>query len=386
MQRSQSNVAGPGRLVKISLSVKNGAEVDSRRQRLLARIVLESIWPEHEEMLAIWSDTLFVVVRLPPVSRDNIHPEAVDHHQLNGDLKLMATYISESELEAIRLSYQRPSQSSQSSNSGMTPKDPTSRDSEQIPFFESPSPHPPVPSGSENTSCNRVKISHNQPDVVTPPNARKSSDPRGANSGKPSNPPNKILHICNVDHDFQTGQELANFLTVYGPLKELIYLTNQGKVFVHFHRLEDATRAMEDINRYEKPSRSFIRANFSHLTKLSFDFKAEHRNSRAFNHILREPNIPQRSPGPQHLLSRIVEVTLGEPGTQIQEPALIQFSQVLVARAFGWLGEKPEISFFGTPRRVALTMTTELAAIKVVSKLHGLTLNGVPCFASFRNV
>lgn len=384
MQRSPTSVAGPGRLVKISISAEDGAEVDSRRQRDLGRVVLESLWPGHEEVVAIGSAPLSIVVRVPP-SSDNFQPDVVDRHVLNDDLILTATYLSEAELEEFMLSKLRPFESSQASTSVMPPKDASLVNSLLFPALASVCPTHRTPSGAENASCNRPKPSLSQSDDQSPTLPRKNSDPRNPKSGKPSNPPNRILHICNIDHDFQNGQELANFLNVYGPLKELIYLTNQGKVFAHFHSLDDAARAMEDINRYEKPSRSFIRANYSHLLKLSFDFKAEHRNSRAFNHILREPNIPQRPPGAPQLLSRTVEVTIAEPGSQVPEAVLTQLAQALASRVQGWLGEKPEVSLLSTPSRVGLALSSELAAIKVVSKLHGSTVNGFPCSARFQD-
>lgn len=384
MQRSHSSVIRHGRLVKISISVEDGAEVDTRSQRSLGRLVLDSLWPKHEEVLAIGSSPLTIVVRIPS-SCDNFQPDLVDRSVLNDDLIITATYITESELEEFMLSSLRSSDSGHSWGFKALSKPENSFNSELFPAPASVSPREKTLSPTVLGSGNPTKPSLNQSDDQSLAPPRKISDPRNPKSGKPSNPPNKILHICNIDHDFQTGQEMANFLTVYGPLKELIYLTNQGKVFAHFQRLEDATRAMDDINRYEKPSRSFIRANYSHLAKLSFEFKAEHRNSRAFNHILREPSIPQRPPGSLQFLSRTVEVVMGGPEVQVPESAISQFSQALSARVLGYLGEKPEVRILSAQNAVSLTLSSELAAIKVLSKLHGVTVNGVSCSTRFQD-
>lgn len=389
MQRSQSSAFEMTQLIQLSISPDKGHRSDARRQLTVARTVLGAVWPNHQELLVRCGRVLMIVIRTSRSMEGGVHPSDIDHFNLNDDLHLRTRFISETDLTGLRSDSYKGSLSIHSANTGSNlvvdtpPSHSTSKSFEDIPSTKSPFAQAPRPSNPVTASRFQPQPPISQRDLPAPtPLTPKISDHRSNKSSKPvKNPPNKILHICNIDHDFQSAREIANFLTIYGLIKEMIFLTNQGKVFVHFHRQQDATRAMEDINRFERPNLAFLRANYSHLTKLSFDFKVEHRNSRQFNDMLREVDIPQRPVdvlGSPQSLSKSVEVTLelSESQLQLKEAAALKVSE--------WLKNNLSVVAKNKDKhRLRVDLPSELAAIKVVSKLHCQMIEGVKCFANF---
>lgn len=315
------------------------------KRLVAATVLLQAIWPEHKELLQIKKeDNLNILFRVPAGIGTSFPYKEINECIFNDFGRVRIDRPSADDLIALK---------NHNNQKAITAK-PIVKSSaihhdqhDQLSFS-----HPSTPSSYHHVTSNRIQQ-------------------------------NTILHVSNFDRNFfKTALQVANVMSVYGPIEELVYLTNQGKAFVRFAFLPHATHAMNDINRFEGPNLKFLRANYSKRTKLSTTFKTNHHISRNYNDVLDHKLMKQRDYHYTHSISQTVCVSCDGWGDPSRRRLLSQWEwtildilkkKVTEQVVLGCLGEKGITFYFDNVK----------SAVKGVAELHGARFGQVTCVASF---
>lgn len=382
MHRSKTTKFDSKVLIRLKISTKVSPPGNKPRHLQAARSVIQAVWPDHRTLLTLTEPNTVVVFEVPSSSASALLLSDLQDAELNDGLRIRIDYVTEADLEALKREggrpppYHLPPESAPfaSSDGCVERLEPVGTDHRALSLS-----HP----SSQDTHATRPasNVRPPRPKEPSPPIQQDTSDP------KPGRilPANPILHICNFDRDFfKSAFEIANFLSIYGPIAEMIYLTNLGKAFVRYVHTADASAAMDDINRFERPPEIFLRANYSFRDRLSTTFRNEHHNSRQYNDVLQGTQISQRTYQRQKI-SKTIRLSFSGPASNLPEAAARQLQETVYAHVYKTINV---CVILGTPKDSDLTLTllfpSELAAIKAVSKLHGAIFHGATCTADFQ--
>jgi hypothetical protein len=200
----------------------------------------------------------------------------------------------------------------------------------------------------------------------------------------------RVVLISNLEHVFRNVHYLYNFLSIYGRIFGLIYVSNRHYAFVEFEIFDDASRCIADINHHEKQGSSLRASVSGRHSSLKAESSENHTNSNKYNQNLFPKGNwvrPLGQPGATCSISRKVAVYAGSslrgdiprelsPGwcaeveARVQKLGHFECPSNKVTSPEGFVG-------------LVFEMKEVTAAIQVLAQLHGERLSGVSLITAF---